>query len=68
MKTELKVSIVLVISLIVISSVSACTNATKNAATTLPNHLKQSEWELLCKDDFAGKELDDSKWTLCRVN
>jgi len=66
MKTELKVSIVLVIFLIVISSVSAGTNASKSAATTLPNHLKQSGWELVWKDDFAGKELDDSKWTLCK--
>jgi beta-glucanase (GH16 family) len=66
MKTELKLSVILVIFLIVISSVSAGTNATKNAATTLPNHLKQSEWELVWKDDFAGKELDDSKWTLCK--
>ena len=65
MDTELKGPIVLVIFLIVISSVSAGANATKSTVTTLPNHLKQTEWELVWKDDFAGKELDDSKWTLC---
>ncbi len=65
METELKGPIVLVIFLFVISAVSACTNATESYATNPSDHLNQSGWELVWKDDFAGKELDDSKWTLC---
>ena len=33
---------------------------TINKATIL-----QSEWELMWEDDFGGKKLDDTKWTLC---
>lgn len=65
MEAELKGSIVLVIFLLLISSVSACTNATESSATNPSDHLNQSGWELVWKDDFTGKELDDSKWTLC---
>ncbi|MFC1614138.1 glycoside hydrolase family 16 protein [Gemmatimonadota bacterium] len=65
METGLKRTIVLVIFLISILSVSACTNTTESPETTLTDHLNQSGWELVWQDDFTSEELDDSKWTLC---
>ncbi|HET6446926.1 MAG TPA: glycoside hydrolase family 16 protein [candidate division Zixibacteria bacterium] len=66
MKTKLEGFVFLVTCLIVISSVSAGTNASKSTAITSPEHLKHSEWELVWEDDFAGGKLDQSNWTLCK--
>lgn len=50
-----------VICLIFSSSVSAGADSAGN----LQEHPDHSKWELLWEDEFAGRELDDSKWTLC---
>jgi len=52
-----------VICLLAISSESVGADIKdKNTATIV----RQPEWKLIWEDDFAGKELDNSKWTLCK--
>lgn len=46
--------------------ISAVTDTGKSTVTALPEHPEQSKWKLVWEDDFADKELDDSKWTLCK--
>ena len=65
METRIKGNVLLVISLIVISSVFACSRASKSNATSSVNNPEQSPWELVWEDEFSGEELDDSKWSLC---
>ncbi len=63
MKNELICCMCFVVCLLASSCLSGGADMNnKNTATTN----KQSEWELAWKDDFVGKELDNSKWTLCK--
>ena len=66
MKRELEAFAFLVNCLILVSNVSAGTNAATSSSTISPEHSGQSEWELVWEDDFAGEALDQSNWTLCK--
>ena len=48
-----------------IASGCAGSRGAGSKATTGPERLAP-EWKLVWTDDFAGKKLDDSKWTLCK--
>jgi beta-glucanase (GH16 family) len=66
MKSDIRGSNISVVFLSVITCVFAGVTAIKCSETNLPNQPEQLGWELVWQDDFAGKELDDSKWTLCK--
>lgn len=51
-------------------SVSPCcsgeNNIHKPTSDSLKKKSEKSKWELVWKDEFTEKKLDDSKWTLCK--
>ncbi len=57
MKETLESVIILAIGLVA---------ASNTCADPAPKNLKQPEWVLVWKDDFAGKDLDATKWTRCK--
>lgn len=48
------------------SGVPAGTNDGPRAATTAAGDPTPSEWGLVWEDDFAGSQLDGTKWELCK--
>jgi len=65
MKTAQKGIVFALVSLIMISSLSSCTNVKNNDEAVLSNTPEQPEWELIWNDEFSENTLDQTKWTRC---
>jgi beta-glucanase (GH16 family) len=65
MKTELKGVVLCLICLAAISGVSAWADASEDAASASQEPVDLARWELVWQEDFAGEQLDATRWTRC---
>jgi len=66
MRTEVKKVVLSLICLTLISGIRAFSDTSESSASTSPEPVDRSRWELVWQEEFAGEKLDETRWTRCK--